>query len=117
MQMPIGTTDEIEVLRGFPWADVYGSVKWVVAYGLEHRELSGIVALGVDEIHVGKKEKFWTLVYQIDCHCKRLLWVGRDRTEKTFETFFEKFGPEFCAGIGFLCSDMGKPYPGYCIDL
>jgi transposase len=72
--------------------------------------LSGVVALGVDEIHVGRKEKFWTLVYQIDEHCKRLLWVGRDRTEKTFETFFEKFGAEFCAGIGFLCSDMWKPY-------
>jgi len=78
--------------------------------GFEHRELSGVVALGVDEIHVGRKEKFWTLVYQIDCHCKRLLWVGRDRTEKTFESFFEKFGAEFCAGIGFLCSDMWKPY-------
>ena len=72
--------------------------------------MSGVVALGVDEIHVGRKEKFWTLVYQIDCHCKRLLWVGRDRTEKTFESFFEKFGAEFCAGIGFLCSDMWKPY-------
>jgi transposase len=101
-----------EVAQAFSvsWADVYGSVRWVVAYGLEHRELSGVVALGVDEIHVGRKEKFWTLVYQIDCHCKRLLWVGRDRTEKTFETFFEKFGAEFCAGIGFLCSDMWKPY-------
>jgi hypothetical protein len=43
-------------------------------------------------------------------HRKRLLWVGRDRTEKSFETFFEKFGAEFCADIGFLCWDMWKPY-------
>jgi transposase len=92
------------------WADVYGAVRWVVAYGLQHRDVSGVVALGVDEIHVGKKEKFWTLVYQIDEHCKRLLWVGRDRTEKTFDAFFESFGPAFCAGIGFICSDMWKPY-------
>lgn len=92
------------------WADVYGAVRWVVDYGLAHRDLNGVMALGVDEIHVGKKEKFWTLVYQIDDHCKRLLWIGRDRTEKTFESFFESFGASFCAGIGFICSDMWKPY-------
>ncbi len=101
-----------EVARVFRvgWADVYASVKWVVDYGIQHRDLSGVKALGVDEIHVGKKDKFWTLVYQIDDHCKRLLWVGRDRTEKTFELFFEVFGKEFCSAIGFICSDMWKPY-------
>lgn len=92
------------------WADVYGSVKWVVAYGLKNRDLSGIAALGVDEIHVGKKAKFWTLVYQIDEHCKRLLWIGHDRTEETFHLFFMAFGPGFCSGIHFICSDMWKPY-------
>ncbi len=67
----------------------YGSVKWVVDYGIPHRDFTGVKALGVDEIHVGKKDKFGTLVYQIDENCKRLLWVGRDRTEKTCELFFE----------------------------
>jgi transposase len=92
------------------WADVYGAVRWVVDYGLENRDLTGVTALGVDEIHVGKKEKFWTLVYQIDDHCTRLLWIGYDRTEKTFDSFFESFGPAFCSGIAFICSDMWKPY-------
>src|ERR1019366_5162402 len=32
------------------WNDVYGAVKWVVRYGLRHRDLSGIRALGVDEV-------------------------------------------------------------------
>jgi transposase len=101
-----------EVARCFraSWADVYGAVKWVVEYGIENRDLSGVQALGVDEIHVGKKDKFWTLVYQIDDHCKRLLWVGTDRTEETFNLFFEVFGTEFCKGIRFICSDMWKPY-------
>ena len=101
-----------EVARcfGVAWADVYGAVKWVVDYGIENRDLSGVVALGVDEIHVGKKEKFWTLVYQIDDHCKRLLWIGQDRTEETFSLFFEVFGTEFASGIRFVCSDMWKPY-------
>lgn len=92
------------------WADVYGAVRWVVDYGLKHRDLTGVTAIGVDEVHVGKRDKFWTLVYQIDDHCKRLLWIGPDRTEKTFDFFFESFGPTFCSGISFICSDMWKPY-------
>lgn len=92
------------------WADVYSAVKWVVEFGIENRDLAGVTALGVDEIHVGKKDKFWTLVYQIDHDCKRLLWIGYDRTEATIDHFFEVFGEEFCAGIRFLCSDMWKPY-------
>lgn len=101
-----------EVARSFRvgWADVYGAVKCVVDYGIEKRDLSGVEALGVDEIHVGKKDKFWTVVYQIDDHCKRLLWIGYDRTEATFDHFFEIFGEEFCQGIRFICSDMWKPY-------
>jgi|GEM_PF-2298257 len=91
-------------------ADVYGAVRWVVDYGLKHRDLTGVTAIGVDEVHVGKREKFWTLVYQIDDHCKRLLWIGHDRTEKTFDSFFESFGSTFCSGIAFICSDMWKPY-------
>ncbi len=101
-----------EVARCFhvQWADVYRAVEWVVDFGIEHRDLSGVTALGVDEIYVGKKAKFWTLVYQIDDHCKRLLWIGEDRTESTFDLFFEVFGEDFCKGIRFLCSDMWKPY-------
>jgi len=92
------------------WADVYGAVRWVVDYGLKHRDLTGVTAIGVDEVHVGKRDKFWTMVYQIDDHCKRLLWIGPDRTEKTFDFFFESFGHTFCSGISFICSDMWKPY-------
>jgi len=29
---------------------VYRAVAWVVAYGLEHRDLSGIQSIGIDEV-------------------------------------------------------------------
>ncbi len=92
------------------WADVYGAVKWVVDHGLRHRCLEGVRALGVDEIHVGRKEGFWTVVYQIDEGCRRLLWVGRDRTIGTMEDCFTHFGLAFCERIRFVCSDMWRPY-------
>ena len=34
---------------------------------------------------------YLTLVYQIDAHCKRLLWVGEKRTVKTLLRFFHWF--------------------------
>jgi transposase len=73
-------------------------------------DLSEISAIGVDEIHWSAKRGFMTLVYQIDNHCKRLLWCGEDRTEKTITAFFDWFGEERSAKLLFVCSDMWKPY-------
>ncbi len=89
--------------------DVYGSVKWVVRYGLRHRDLSGITALGVDEVSVAKG-KFWSVVYQIDEGCRRLLWIGKDRKADTLQVFFNRLGEERCEQIRFICSDMWKAY-------
>jgi transposase len=91
------------------WADVYKSVKWVVRYGLRHRDLSGITALGVDEVCVAKG-KFWSVVYQIDEGARRLLWIGKDRKAGTLNVFFNRLGALRCEQIRFICSDLWKPY-------
>jgi len=91
------------------WVDVYASVRWVVQYGLAHRSLTGILAIGVDEIQVAKS-RFWTLVYQIDEGARRLLWIGQDRTCATFRKFFDQMGPAVCGGIRFVCSDLWAAY-------
>jgi transposase len=93
------------------WNDVYGSVKWVVRYGLRHRDLSGIGALGVDEVCVAKG-KLWTVVYQIDKGARRLLWIGRDRKAATLEMIFNRLGRTRCAAVQFICSDMWGGYLG-----
>ncbi len=93
------------------WDNVFRSVKMAVAWGLANRSLDGITAIGIDEICWRKKgEKFLTLVYQIDNGCKRLLWIGKDRTKKTLSGFFEEFGPDRSALLLFVCTDMWKPY-------
>jgi transposase len=93
------------------WDSVVRSVKMAVEWGLVHRDLSGIMAIGVDEICWRKrKEKFVTLVYQLDAGKRRLLWIGRDRTARTFRSFFEWLGEKRCQGLRFVCSDMWKPY-------
>lgn len=92
------------------WHSVVRSVKMAVAWGLEHRNLNGVSAIGVDEIARGRGQKYATLVYQIDAGAKRLLWVGRDRTEKTLLRFFDWFGDKHSAALRFVCTDMWKPY-------
>lgn len=92
------------------WDMVCRSVKWVVDYGLTHRNLDGITALGVDEVTYSLGHKYMTLVYQIDSGSKRLLGVIRDRKTESLASFFEQFGAERCARIKVVCSDMWKPY-------
>lgn len=92
------------------WEKVVQSVEYVVQWGLEHRELGTIRAIGVDEIQYGKGHQYLTLVYQIEAGCVRLLWVGKERTQESFEKFFTLIGKELAEKIEFVCSDMWKPY-------
>jgi len=81
-----------------------------VAWGRKYMDLSNITAIGVDEIHWSRNLGFMTLVYQIDNHCKRLIWCGQHRTESTITSFFDWFGKERSALLLFVCSDMWRPY-------
>ena len=91
------------------WDTVFRSVKHAVEWGLAHRDLSGIEAIGVDEVQWRNGHTYLTLVYQIDT-VKRLLWVAEERTEKSLRGFFELLTAEVKGGIQFVASDMWKPY-------
>jgi transposase len=92
------------------WDKVFDAVEHVVNYGLEHRTLAPIDAIGVDEIQYSKGHKYLTLVYQIDVGMTRLLWVGKERTVASFQEFFILIGDEVASKIVFVCSDMWQPY-------
>jgi transposase len=98
---------------GVSWECVYRSVEWFVQGGLANRVLEGVRSIGVDEIHWGKgkgSKSYLTVIYQIDSHCKRLLWVGQRRTEAALRRGLAALGPEVVKGLRFVCSDMWKPY-------
>jgi transposase len=95
------------------WEAVYRSVEWFVRWGLAHRKLEGVQSIGVDEIHWGQGQRadtFLTVIYQIDSHCRRLLWVGRKRTQATLRRGLEALGQEVVSGLRFVCSDLWQPY-------
>jgi transposase len=101
---------ETAVIFRTTWEKVFHSVEWAVEWGLAHRDLSNVSSIGVDEVLWHRGHKYLTVVYQIDDGCRRLLWVGKDRTVRTLLRFFRVFGRERSAQLRFVCSDMWKPY-------
>jgi transposase len=92
------------------WEKVFSAVEMAVSWGLANRDLSDVTAIGVDEVLWHRGHHYLTVVYQIDAHCKRLLWVGRRRTSITLMRFFAWFGKERTKNLRFVCSDMWQAY-------
>jgi transposase len=101
---------EVATIFGTTWNVVCRSIRWVVDFGLGQRKLDNIKSIGVDEVAIWKGHKYLTVVYQIDEGIRRLLWVGRERTEKTLIDFFDMLEEEQAKTIEFVASDMWKPY-------
>jgi transposase len=101
-----------EVARRFrsSWDTVFRCVEHAVRWGLEHRSLDAIFAIGVDELSWKKRHKYLTLVYPLDHGRRRLLHIARDRTAKSFHTFFDMLGEERSKAIAFVASDMWKAF-------
>lgn len=98
---------------GVSWEAVYRAVQWIVAWGLAHRVLTGITAIGLDELHWRKGKRaanFLTLIYQVDAGCRRLLWVGLRRTERSLRRGLKTLGTEALAGIRVVVSDLWRAY-------
>jgi len=101
---------EVATIFGTSWGVVYRAIRWVVDYGLAHRDLNGVEAIGVDEIAVWSGHRYLTVVYQIDQGARRLLWVGKERTVQSFRGFFAMFGVSRAKALRFVASDMWRPY-------
>jgi len=101
---------EVAVSFRTSWDKVFRAVEYIVEWGLQHRDLSGVTAIGVDEIAWRKGHKYLTMVYQIDEGNTRLLWIGNERTIKTLLRFFQFFGEERSQELKYVCSDMWRPY-------
>ena len=98
---------------GVSWDSVYRAVADMVAYGLAHRDLSGVEAIGVDEVAYAKGHKYLTLVYQLDSGCRRLLHVSRGRSLRSLLEFFrmlKKAKVDYARTIKYVCSDMWRAY-------
>lgn len=65
--------------------------------------------MGVDEIYLGKKPKFMTVVSNLET--VEPLWMGRERKKETLDEFFgTQLSGKQRRGIEAVCADMWKPY-------
>src|SRR5262245_33296434 len=90
-----------------------------VAQGRDHVDLTGIRAIGIDEIHWQHVGNFLTLVHQIDPTRKRFLWLGLHRRVRTLLQIFRWLGKEgprnsrsFAATCGSCISRSSPRRPG-----
>ena len=95
-------------LHGVSWAAVGSAVKQAVAYGLAHRDLSGTLYLGVDEISRRKGHTYHTQIY--DLESKKLLESMEDRKGESLEKFLNSLGEARLKEIRAVCCDMWDPY-------
>jgi len=65
--------------------------------------------MGVDEIHLGKKQKFLTVVSNLETG--EPLWFGRERKKDTLDEFFDQeLSARQRRGLQAACVDMWKPF-------
>ncbi len=78
--------------------------RWTTA-----RRKPALRQMGVDEIHLGKKQKFLTVVCNLETG--EPLWFGRERKKETLDEFFQReLNARQCRGIEVACVDMWEPY-------
>jgi transposase len=101
-----------QVARAFytTWGHVFESVQMAVAWGRAHADLSAVTAIGIDEMQWSRGHHYVTVVYELTAGCRRLLWVGRERTARTLLGFFRWWGKERSGRLEFICSDMWQAY-------
>lgn len=92
------------------WDSVCRAVEHAVEWGLAHRDLSNITAIGIDEIAWAKGHTYLTLVYDITGQTKRLLAVAEERTVASLRSCLDSLGESVCKEVKYVCSDMWKPY-------
>lgn len=93
---------------GVSWSTVAGAVKAAVKYGLAHREMEGLLYIGIDELSRRKGHVYVTNVYDLDE--KRLLWSGEGRSKETLEQFIAEHGQALQERVVAICCDMWQPY-------
>ena len=97
------------------WDKVCDAVEYVVTFGLEHRTLGPIDAIGVDEIQYAKGHKYLTLVYQDRSLASPVRRCGSGKEENHRSPFrgillYHHKGKKITSKIVFICSDMWEPY-------
>src|SRR6516225_1520509 len=88
-----------------------GGMVGAVGPGAPRAAGGGVAGYRRDQWGYGlRAHNFLTVLYQIDASCRRLLWVGKGRSQRTLRRGLRALGTGVVQGVRFVCSDMWKPY-------
>ena len=72
------------------------------------RKVAPLRQMGIDENHIGKKEKFITVVSNLET--SEPVWFGKERKKETIDGFFLTLSKSQLSRIQSACVDMWEPY-------
>jgi len=101
------TLSDVAELTLLSWDTVKGIVKAGLERDYSKPRLKGVRYLGIDEIHVGRKRRFYTIV--TDLEDGRILWVKSGRGKAALQGFWRRLRLSR-AKIRAVATDMSAAY-------
>ena len=98
---------DVAGLLGLAWDTVKDLVKARLERAYGRPQLKGLRYLSIDEIYVGKKKQYYTLV--IDLESGRIVWVAKGKQGKTLKPFWRALRLAK-AKIAAVCCDLSAAY-------
>ena len=98
---------DVAELTGLCWDTVKKLVKERLAKDYAHIRLKELQRLAIDEIYLGRKQKYLTLV--IDQESGRIIWVGRGKAGEALSGFWRRLQASG-AKIEAVAMDMSQAY-------
>jgi len=71
-------------------------------------DFKGVESIAVDEISLRRHHKYATVISET--RRRRVLWVEKDRTEKSLGRFYKRLGKDGCQQIRAVAMDMWEAY-------
>jgi len=105
------TVKAVAILQGLHPGTVREIDKRALARTQAQRPLDGIDTLGVDELSVGRGQRYWHLVSALEGpRGPEMLYVGKGRKERSLCKFWRWFGKDRALAITHAVMDMWKPF-------
>jgi len=101
------TIVDVAELTGLYWDTVKGIVKERLAKDYAHIRLKALRRRAIDELYLGRKKKYLTLV--IDQETGRIVWVGRGRAGEALHGFWRRLKVSG-AKIEAVAMDLSQAY-------
>jgi transposase len=98
---------DVAELTGLCWDTVKNLVKERLAQDYAHIRLKELRRLAIDEIYLGRKQKYLTLV--IDQESGRIIWVGRGKAGEALHGYWRRLKASG-AKIEAVAMDMSQAY-------